>query len=223
MKRLFFLASLCTAVTVYGQKRPQKSPYQYTTLKIQEVAVRKDTISILTLEGLTSDEVFAFVNANQGRLEGIGQVEVINKNGKMRDYYAVNIRTRKAPEMPKLPFQGSFYIGYNTNQYKFRFNYAKSFGISAIVAADFTRPEDSTTLRIAPAFTSDFIPFLLPKVRGSIDVGPMVGSQIRFGTIMVRTTIERDISNHWSFGFNYMLIASRKRLSEWGAGISYHF
>ena len=223
MKRLFFLASLCFAVTVYGQNLPQKSPYQYTTLKIQEVAVRKDTISILTLEGLTSDEVFAFVNANQGRLEGIGQVEVINKNGKMRDYYAVNIRTRKAPEMPKLPFQGSFYIGYNTNQYKFRFNYAKSFGISAIVAADFTRPEDSTTLRIAPAFTSDFIPFLLPKVRGSIDVGPMVGSQIRFGTIMVRTTIERDISNHWSFGFNYMLIASRKRLSEWGAGISYHF
>ena len=97
MKRLFFLASLCFAVTVYGQKLPQKSPYQYTTLKIQEVAVRKDTISILTLEGLTSDEVFAFVNANQGRLEVIGQVEVINKNGKMRDYYAVNIRTRKAP------------------------------------------------------------------------------------------------------------------------------
>ena len=223
MKRLFFLASLLFAVTVYGQKTSQKSPYQYTTLKIQEIAVRKDTVSILTLEGLTADEVFAFVNANQGRLEGIEQVEVINKKGKLRDYYAVNIRTRKAPEVPRLPFQGSFYIGYNTNQYKFRFNYAKSFGISAIVAADFTRPEDSTTLRIAPAFTSDFIPFLLPNVRGSIDVGPMVGSQIRFGTIMVRTTVERDITNHWSFGFNYMLVASRKRLSEWGAGISYHF
>jgi len=223
MKQLICLASLLLSLTVLGQKVPQKSPFQYTTLKIQEVAVRRDTVSIRTLEGLTTDEVFAFVNANQGRLEGIGQVEVINKNGKMRDYYAVNIRTRKAPEMPKLPFQGSFYIGYNTNQYKFRFNYAKSFGISAIVSADFTRPEDSTTLRIAPAFTSDFVPFLLPHVRGSIDVGPMVGSQIRFGTIMVRTTVERDITNHWSFGFNYMLVASRKRLSEWGAGISYHF
>jgi len=223
MKRLICLASLLLSLSVFGQKVPLKSPYQYTTLKIQEVAVRKDTVSILTLEGLTADEVFAFVNANQGRLEGIEQVEVINKKGKLRDYYAVNIRTRKAPEVPRLPFQGSFYIGYNTNQYKFRFNYAKSFGISAIVAADFTRPEDSTTLRIAPAFTSDFIPFLLPNVRGSIDVGPMVGSQIRFGTIMVRTTVERDITNHWSFGFNYMLVASRKRLSEWGAGISYHF
>lgn len=223
MKQLICLASLLLSLTVLGQKVPQKSPYHYTTLKIQEVAVRRDTVSILTLEGLTADEVFAFVNANQGRLEGIEQVEVINKKGKLRDYYAVNIRTRKAPEVPRLPFQGSFYIGYNTNQYKFRFNYAKSFGISAIVAADFTRPEDSTTLRIAPAFTSDFIPFLLPNVRGSIDVGPMVGSQIRFGTIMVRTTVERDITNHWSFGFNYMLVASRKRLSEWGAGISYHF
>jgi len=223
MKQLICLASLLLSLTVLGQKVPQKSPYHYSTLKIQEVAVRRDTVSILTLEGLTADEVFAFVNANQGRLEGIEQVEVINKKGKLRDYYAVNIRTRKAPEVPRLPFQGSFYIGYNTNQYKFRFNYAKSFGISAIVAADFTRPEDSTTLRIAPAFTSDFIPFLLPNVRGSIDVGPMVGSQIRFGTIMVRTTVERDITNHWSFGFNYMLVASRKRLSEWGAGISYHF
>jgi hypothetical protein len=223
MKRLFFLACLLLSVTMYGQKIPQKSPYQFTTLKIQDVEVRKDTVSIRTEVGLTSEEVFDFVNANQGRLEGIGQVEVINKKGKLRDYYAVNIRTRKAPEVPKLPFQGSFYIGYNTNQYKFRFNYAKSFGISGIVAADFTRPEDSTTLRIAPAFTSDFIPFLLPKVRGSIDVGPMFGSQIRFGTVMVRTTVERDITSHWSFGFNYMLVASRKRLSEWGAGISYHF
>ncbi|MDA8788290.1 hypothetical protein N9N00_05445 [Schleiferiaceae bacterium] len=223
MKRLIFVASLLLSTIVHGQKIPQKSPYQFTSLKIQEVEVRKDTVSISTAEGLTTDEVFDFVNANQGRLEGIGQVEVINKKGKLRDYYAVNIRTRKTPEVPKLPFQGSFYIGYNTNQYKFRFNYAKSFGISAIVAADFTRPEDSTTLRISPAFTSDFIPFLLPNVRGSIDIGPMFGSQIRFGTIMVRTTVERDISSHWSFGFNYMLVASRKRLSEWGAGISYHF
>lgn len=223
MKRFFFLAILLVSVAVFGQKIPQKSPYQFTSLKIQEVGVRKDTVSITTTGGLTTEEVFEFVNANQGRLEGIGQVEVINKKGKLRDYYAVNIRTRKAPEVPKLPFQGSFYIGYNTNQYKFRFNYAKNFGISAIIAADFTRPEDSTSLRIAPAFTTDFTPFLMPHFRGSIDLGPMVGSQIRFGTIMVRTTVERDISSHWSFGFNYMLVASRKRLSEWGAGISYHF
>ena len=223
MKRFFFLAGLLVSVAVFGQKIPQKSPYQYTSLKIQEVGLRKDTVSISTAEGLTTEEVFEFVNANQGRLEGIGQVEVINKKGKLRDYYAVNIRTRKTPEVPKLPFQSSFYIGYNTNQYKFRFNYAKNFGISAIIAADFTRPEDNTSLRVAPAFTSDFTPFLMPNFRGSIDLGPMVGSQIRFGTIMLRTTVERDISNHWSFGFNYMLVASRKRLSEWGAGISYHF
>lgn len=223
MKRLIFVASLLLSTLVHGQKIPQKSSYKYTSLKIQEVDVRKDTLSIRTDEGLRTEEVFEFVNANQGSLEGINQVEIMNKKGKLKDYYAVNIRTRKAPETPKLPFQGSFYIGYNTNQYKFRFNYASTFGISAIVAADFTRPEDSTTLRIAPAFTSDFIPFLLPNVRGSIDLGPMFGSQIRFGTIMVRTTIERDISSHWSFGFNYMLVASRKRLSEWGAGISYHF
>lgn len=223
MKRFFFLAGLVLSFCVWGQRVPPKSPFQFTSLKIQEVQSRKDTVSILTEAGLTKDEVFDFVNANHSRLGGIGQVEVVNKKGKLRDYYAVNIRTRKAPEVPKLPFQGSFYIGYNTNQYKFRFNYAKSFGVSAIVAADFTRPEDSTSLRISPAFTSDFIPFLLPNFRGSIDLGPMFGSQIRFGTIMVRTTVERDISSHWSFGFNYMLVASRKRLSEWGAGISYHF
>jgi hypothetical protein len=40
---------------------------------------------------------------------------------------------------------------------------------------------------------------------------------------MVRTTVERNLNDKLSFGFSYMLIASRKRLSEWGAGISYHF
>ena len=223
MKRLFFAANLLLYSLVFAQKIPKKPTYQITSLKIQEVDVRKDTLSILTLSGLKADEVFTFVKANQGRLEGIGQVEVINKKDKLRDYYAVNIWTRKVSGVPKLPFQGSFYIGYNTNQYKFRFNYAKHFGISGIVAADFMRPEDSTTLRIAPAFTSDFNPFLLPNIRGSIDVGPMFGSQIRFATLMVRTTVERNLNDKLSFGFSYMLIASRKRLSEWGAGISYHF
>jgi len=51
----------------------------------------------------------------------------------------------------------------------------------------------------------------------------MFGSQIRFATVMLRTTVERNFTNNWSFGFNYMLVASQKRLSEWGAGISYHF
>jgi len=211
------------SVAIFGQNSQKIVRYHFTSLKIQKVEVRKDTISIKTLDGLMANEVFDFIKANQSRLEGIGQVEVINSKSINRDYYAVNVRTHKAPTMPKLPFQGSFYIGYNTNQYKFRYNYAKSYGISAIIAADFTRPEDSTSFRIAPAFTSDFIPFLIPSMRGSIDVGPMFGSQIRFGTIMVRTSVERNITDHWSFGFNYMLVGSRKRLSEWGAGISYHF
>ena len=223
MKRLFFAANLLLYSLVFAQKIPKKPTYQITSLKIQEVDIRKDTVYILTLSGLKADEVFTFVKANQGRLEGIGQVEVINKKDKLRDYYSVNIWLRKVSEVPKLPFQGSFYIGYNTNQYKFRFNYAKHFGISGIVAADFMRPEDGTTLRFAPAFTSDFSPFLLPNIRGSIDVGPMFGSQIRFATLMARTTVERNINDKLSFGFSYMLIASRKRLSEWGAGISYHF
>jgi hypothetical protein len=223
MKRLIFFASLLLSVAVFGQNRPNVNRYRFTTLKIKEVKVRKDTISIITLEGLDSKEVFEFINANYSLLEGIDQVEVMNKNGMNRDYYSVNVRTRRVPMMPKLPFQGSFYIGYNTNQYRFRYNYAKSYGISTIVAADFTRPEDSTSFRIAPAFTSDFIPFLIPNMRGSIDVGPMFGSQIRFGTIMVRTSVERNITDHWSFGFSYLLVGSRKRLSEWGAGISYNF
>lgn len=211
------------SVAIFGQNSQKIVRFHFTSLKIQKVEVRKDTISIKTLDGLLANEVFDFIKANQSRLEGIGQVEVINSKSINRDYYAVNVRTHKAPTMPKLPFQGSFYIGYHTNQYKFRYNYAKSYGISTIIAADFTRPEDSTTFRIAPAFTSDFIPFLIPNMRGSIDVGPMFGSQIRFGTIMVRTTLERNITDQWSFGFNYMLVGSRKRLSEWGAGISYHF
>lgn len=223
MKSLTFLASLLVWVTIFGQNTPQKPQFRLTSLKIKEFEIRKDTLSIVTFERLTTDEVFDFVNTNQGRMEGIRQVEVINEKVKLRDYYAVNIRTRKALELPKWPFQGSFYIGYNTNQYKFRYNYAKSFGISAIVSADIIRPEDSTTFRIAPAFTSDFIPFLMPKMRGSIDIGPIFGTQIRYGTIMVRTSVERNITDHWSFGFNYMLVASRKSLSEWGAGISYHF
>ena len=211
------------ALAVFGQNGPQKIPYKFTSLKIKEVSTRKDTLSIRTDNRLTSNEVFEFVKDNQRSLEGFGQVEVINKKEKLKDYYALNIRTHKAASMSKLPFQGSFYIGYNTNQYKFRFNYAKNFGISGIIAMDLNRPEDSTSVRFSPAFTTDFIPFLMPKMRGSIDLGPMFGSDIRFGTIMLRTTVERNITDHWSFGFNYMLVASRKRLSEWGAGISYHF
>ncbi|NDD35992.1 MAG: hypothetical protein EBZ26_06775, partial [Flavobacteriia bacterium] len=61
MKRFFFLASLVVSVAVFGQKIPQKSPYQFTSLKIQDVEVRKDTVSIRTAEGLTTDEVFDFV------------------------------------------------------------------------------------------------------------------------------------------------------------------
>ena len=223
MKNAIFTFCLFFGASVYGQKLIEKPPYQYTSLKILDVGVRQDTASIETGEGLTNDEVFSFVNSNHRYLEGIRQVEVINKKEKKRDYYALNIKNPKVPELPKLPFEGSFYIGYHTNQYKFRFTYAKSFGFSAIAALDISRPEESRTARFAPAITSDFHPFLLPNMRGSIDLGPIVGSQIRIATIMLRTTVERNFTNNWSFGFNYMLVASQKRLSEWGAGVSYHF
>lgn len=223
MKNVLLIFFLFFGSSIYGQKLFEKSPYQFTSLKILDVEIRNDTISIDTEAGLSSDEVFTFVKSNQEALEGITQVEVLFRKEKKRDYYAVNIKNRKAPELPNLPFQGSFYIGYHTNQYKFRYSYAKTFGFSAIAALDISRPEESRTVRLAPAITSDFHPFLIPNMRGSIDLGPMFGSQIRFATVMLRTTVERNFTNNWSFGFNYMLVASQKRLSEWGAGISYHF
>lgn len=223
MKNTLFLLFIIGAVHASAQKVEPKVNYQMTSLKIKEVKLRKDTISLRTDAGMTSEEVFQFVESNQSQLTGVNQVEVINKAGKLKDYYAVHIKTKKPSVVPKLPFQGSFYLGYTTNQFKFRFNYAKNFGISGILATNALRPEDSTSYRVAPALTTDFIPFLLPKMRGSIDIGPMFGSEIRFATIMVRTTVERNITNHWSFGFNYMLVASKKPLSEFGAGLSFHF
>ncbi|MDA0741592.1 MAG: hypothetical protein O2862_06695 [Bacteroidetes bacterium] len=223
MKNVLFAICLFVGASVHGQNLIQKSPYQFTTLKIIDVSVQKDTVSLKTEEGLSTDEVFRFVNANQRNLEGIAQIEVIDLKGKKRDYYTINIKIRKAPEQLQLPFQGSFYIGYHTNQYKFRYTYSKNFGISAIAALDINRPEDGLTIRFAPALTSDFQPFLINNMRGSIDLGPMFGSQIPLATLMVRTSVERNFSSNWSFGFNYMLVASQKRLSEWGAGLSYNF